>query len=270
MISGNCPYCNQKYEIDETWIGKQGTCPNCNRDFTIPTPVHSSFSLDKFRTASSPTETARNSVGVKSFWTCNILLFLLLILIGALAFRVWFPSSPIRNDSMRNELFKHNIIKLLDTGEHITIMSSYGINKIQLESEVDQFEATLNMAIITWPDSAAEKRREFLNGTLECAQAVEGWRLTIKLWNLKVGEKDNPCAPDVNGFSTYQKYAGNKLVEEVHPDDCSVPEYRNKKYLPFDKNISVLLSISADHYQIGIAKIMKSIGAIEEKSVGNN
>jgi len=269
MISGKCPYCSQKYEIEEEWIGKMVGCPNCNRNFIIPDPTKP-LPEDKVEMPSPKEETARKGNRIKSLWICNILLFLLLVFAGAITFRIWFPPSPVENNTLKNELFKHNIIKLLDVGEHISTMSSYGINKLELESEVDQFEATLNMAIVTWPQSPAPQSRLFLGGAFECAKAIDGWRLTIKLWNLKINKSDQPCEPNINGFKMYKDYAGNKLIEKVYSDNYDVPEYSKKKYLPFDDNISVLLSVSAEHYRSGVEQIMKSIGAIAEKAGANN
>lgn len=281
MISGKCPYCDQKYEIDEEWIDKMVGCPSCNRNFIIPDPAKpfstdeekvaplkkAAISTNKTGTTLLKNETTEKGNRIKSLVLCNVLLFLLLALAGAIAFRLWFPPSPIENNTLKNELFKHNIIKLFDVGEHITTMSSYGINKLELESEVDQFEAVLNMAIVTWPKSSTRKSCLFLNGASECTKAVEGWRLTIKLWNLKINKSDPPCEPNVNGYKTYKLYAENKLIEKVYPYNYDVAEYSRKKYLPLDDNISVLLSISAEHYQSGVTDIMKSIGAIADKSI---
>ena len=283
MITGKCPYCDQKYKIDDEWMGKMVGCPNCNRNFIIPDPTKSfpsdkeetapqkqeRTSTDKIGTISSKNETKEKGCHIKSLVFCNILLFLLLVFAGAIAFRLWFPPSPVENNTLKNELFKHNIIKLLDVGEHITTMSSYGINKLELESEVDQFEAMLNMAIATWPKSSTRKNCLFLNGASEYTKAVEGWRLTIKLWDLKINKSDPPCEPDINGYKTYKLYSENKLIEKVYPYNYSVVAYSRKKYLPFDDNISVLLSIAAEHYQSGVSDIMKSIGAIDDKSMAS-
>ena len=68
---------------------------------------------------------------------------------------------------------------------------------------------------------------------------------------LKIGDKDNPVEPNINNFTSFTNYAGDSLVLEIHPSDFLVESYRGKKYLPFDENISVLLSMASDSFEEG-------------------
>jgi hypothetical protein len=49
------------------------------------------------------------------------------------------------------------------------------------------------------------------------------------------------------------------LVFDVHPSDFIVDGYRGKKYLPFDENISVLLSVASDYFQNGQTLIQQEM-----------
>lgn len=76
---------------------------------------------------------------------------------------------------------------------------------------------------------------------------------------MKIGDKDNPVEPNINGYKQYLDYEGDLIVLETHPSDFIVKDYRGKKYLPFDENISVLLSIAANHFDNGKTQILQAL-----------
>jgi len=144
-----------------------------------------------------------------------------------------------------SDALKEQLTRMLEEGATLTSMTEQGVNYSDYRQQLAKVKGAYDLASVTWEtDFAPDAKTNF-------DKAFEGWDLTLYLWELKIGDKDNPVEPNINNFTSFTNYAGDSLVLEIHPSDFLVESYRGKKYLPFDENISVLLSMASDSFEEG-------------------
>ncbi len=154
------------------------------------------------------------------------------------------PDKPTIPDS-----FKTQLTSFLQAGSKINALSDQGITYNELRQEVAAAKGMYDLLVSTWPDRLSkDSQRDF-------DDAFTAWNLTTRLWNMKIQESDEPVEPDINGYKAFVAFAGNNLSYETHDNNFIVKDYRGKKYLPFDENISILLAIAANDFKTGQAKI---------------
>lgn len=149
------------------------------------------------------------------------------------------------------EIFKSQLMRFLEEASKADAMTSQGVNYRDLKQQVATVQASFNLIDSTWPAALPSEARE------DFRKALQGWGLALDLWELKLNDKDTPVEPNINDYQTYMEYGGNALVTATYPQDYLVNQYRGKKYLPFDENISVLLSVSSRHYEAGKGKTLQ-------------
>jgi len=134
---------------------------------------------------------------------------------------------------------------MLEEGATLTAMTEQGVNYANFGQQLAKVKGAYDLATASWPsDFSPDAKGKF-------DKAFEGWNLTYYLWGLKIGKKDNPVAPDINKYDDIVAYAGDLLVTENHPAGFIVTKYVGKKFLPFDENISVLLSLASEQFNAG-------------------
>jgi len=144
-----------------------------------------------------------------------------------------------------SEIFKTQLIQYLKDAGKLSTQSGEGINIITLRSQLTEAKATFDLLNSTWPEGFLIDAKELFR------KSHDGYDLVLKLWNYKIDNSDNPTEPSINGWPEFQAYAGDALIVQAHGDDFIVADYRGKKYLPFDENIRVLLTISSSHSKKG-------------------
>lgn len=144
-----------------------------------------------------------------------------------------------------SDALKEQLTRMLEEGSTLTSMTEQGVNYSDYRQQLAKVKGAYDLASATWSSDFAPDAKT----TLE--KAFEGWDLALFLWELKIGEKDNPVEPNINNFTAFTSYGGDLLVIKKHPSDYLVELYRGKKYIPFDENISVLLSMASDSFEEG-------------------
>jgi hypothetical protein len=122
-----------------------------------------------------------------------------------------------------------------------------------LENQLTNAKATFDLLEATWPPGFVPDAHESF------IESHKGYDLAGKLWKGKIKNLDEPTEPDVNGWSRYLAYAGNAAVIETYDSSNSVAEYRGKRFLPFDKNISVLLTLASRHFNKGRQLVLNEL-----------
>ena len=134
-----------------------------------------------------------------------------------------------------SDALKEQLTRMLEEGTTLMAMTEQGVNYTDYRQQLAEVKGAYDLASATWPpDFASDARENF-------EKAFEGWDLALYLWELKIGDKDNPVEPDINRYTSFVNYEGESLISETHPSTFIVESYSDKKYLPFDENISVLL-----------------------------
>ncbi len=151
------------------------------------------------------------------------------------------------------EIFKTQLMKFLEEGSKTNAKASQGVSFMEYREQVANTKAAYDMISSTWPKTlSAECRGDF-------EKAIKAWNLTLNLWQMKINASDEPVEPDVNGFAAFAELEGERLVTKFHGGGFPVWAYKNKKYLPFDENIIVLLTIGGESFNSGRDKILKEL-----------
>jgi hypothetical protein len=152
------------------------------------------------------------------------------------------------------DIFKTQLMKFLEEGTKTNAKASQGVSYLELREQMANTKAAYDLMSSTWPPTlAVDCRSDF-------EKALNGWNLTLYIWELKFKKSDEPTEPNINGYERYVAFAGiDHLVLKVHESDFVVEEYRGKIYLPFDENIPVLLAIAGSSFNEGRDKILKAL-----------
>jgi len=162
------------------------------------------------------------------------------------------PTPTVAKPSI-SDVFKEQLTRFLEEATTLNAMTEQGVSFTDFRRQLASVKGAYDFASAAWPSDFAPEARDSIE------KAFKGWDLTLYLWNLKIENKDNPVEPNINGYEAITTYGGDLLVIEVHPSDFIVPSYRQKKYLPFDENIGVLLSIASSHFDTGRTLILTEL-----------
>ena len=151
------------------------------------------------------------------------------------------------------EIFKEQLTRFLEEGSKANAMTEQGVTYSQLQEQVADVKGAYDLAFATWPeDFSPESRQSF-------ERALEAWSLALDLWALDIGDKDNPVEPNINGYRRYVDFAGDLLVVDTHPSSYIVEEYAGKKFIAFQENISILLTIAAQGFDEGRTQVLQDL-----------
>jgi len=141
--------------------------------------------------------------------------------------------------------FKRQLGSFLDGGLKLKSLTNKGVNYSDYSEQLKATKVSFELACAMWPsDFALDAKNNF-------TKALEGWGMALDLWHYQIEDYDNPVEPDINHFLDYIAYEGDSVVFATHPISFRVPEYQNKKFLPFDENISILFALANNYYLSG-------------------
>lgn len=146
--------------------------------------------------------------------------------------------------------FLTQLQNFLEEGSALTGATTTGVTYVEFGRLLGRARGAYDLALAARPPIVPRGSMDDFD------QAFVGWSLVADLWELDLGDYDNPVEPDINGYLDYLDYAADGLLLTPHPDDYIVPDYRGKLYLPFDENISILMTIAADYFEAGRGEML--------------
>ena len=195
---------------------------------------------------------------------CGWMIFFASIVVQAILFGV---VSCSKNSSTGESFVKNMKIKIFipaqfkekamdfikKANELETLIHSSSVNYIALKNTIDDVKSSYNLMIKIYP--------EFKNSELhkKFTEFFKGYFFALELWNLKINKSDNPCEPDINGYREMIEYLDGNAVLGTYPESFPVSEYRNKKYIVFDKNISAFIKIADSKYKDAEKSLLKTV-----------
>lgn len=149
------------------------------------------------------------------------------------------------------EAFLTHLNQFLQDGSRVTGATAQGVTYVDFVRRVGDARASHDLLISFWGDLVPTQAQD------EFRDAFYAWDDAAYIWDLKINNYDTPTEPDINGYSELVGYWGNDLLQDVRPDDYLVRDYRGKQYLPFDENISILLTLAAGHFNSGASQLQQ-------------
>jgi len=277
-IRFNCPRCGQHLEVEEKGAGITVNCPSCKQQIEIPhgtQPEPSKISTlatqQKPQSAKFAQPLTAGSAAVaddpkaapkpifaeperrRAPQTLTITVSTTaLIVVAAIGFFLWQRGTFAPRASIP-EIFKTQLMKFLEEGAKTNAFASQGVTYTQLQQQVAGTKAAYDLISATWPSTLPVGSRQ------KFERALEGWDLVIQLWQDKIEDRDEPTEPNINRFDRIMAYAPDRLVVETHDYSFIVEEYRGKRYLPFDPNIRVLLTVAGTSFNEGKTEILHAL-----------
>ena len=151
------------------------------------------------------------------------------------------------------EVFRGQVVGFMEAGSEVDAGTSHGVRYDQMNEKVSRAQGLYEVLKGTWVEGVPR------DGQAEMEHALKGWGLALRMWSLKMENKDTPTEPDVNGYREFIEYGGDGLMVETRPMDSLVVKYRGKKCLPMKYNISLLLGIASKSFNAGKAKMIKTL-----------
>lgn len=162
--------------------------------------------------------------------------------------------------SLYSDELKLRIRDFLTKASRVAAMSTDGVTYAELHSGVGDAAGSYSLVETTWPvsaDQAAVKNAKL---------SLQGWKLASDLWYLKlngtaengngqvtdgkwpaIDYPDYPPGPK-NNYEAFMDYAGDDLVKLKAP--------AGNTYLPFDPNISILLTKGNGYFSSAQAQLL--------------
>lgn len=161
-----------------------------------------------------------------------------------------------------SDWFKEQITSFLEEGTKLSQMTEQGLSYRDFQQQLANVKGPYDLASAMWPPGFAPGAQDAID------HALEGWSLALELWGLKIeGKPNNPVEPDIRGYERYLSYGGDRLVFGENPatwkgtpmEFYAPKEEAGKKYLPFDENIRVLLTIAGESFISGRGLILTDL-----------
>lgn len=163
------------------------------------------------------------------------------------------PLTPTATQSRWPESFVTHVTALFEKGEKTSALARQGAAYSELQQSFVGAKTEYDFLRATWP-------LDFPRDALpNLANAFNGWDLALQLAKMKNDGSGEPVEPDVNGYPKFVALGGDRLSYETYPTDFSVEEYRGRKYLPFEKNIEILLNIGAEEFTSAKTQILTAL-----------
>jgi hypothetical protein len=163
------------------------------------------------------------------------------------------PTATPIPDPTISPAFISQLNQFLQLGSELNTATGQGINFANFSDRLAAVGGAYDLAAAAWPDAFPEDSKA------DFEAALEGWELAKHLWGLSINDSDNPVEPDINGYLTLLEYGGDSMLLDIHPEGYIVPEYRNKQFMPFDENVSILLGLASDYFETGREKALQLI-----------
>ena len=144
--------------------------------------------------------------------------------------------------------FKSQLNEFLQATNYVTGATSQGVSLVDLRKLVNEARGAYDLMVAMWPEGLSDRSQT------DFEKAFEGWDLSLGLWAMEIGDKDNPVAPNTNRYREFKQYS-DLLILETHPDNFIVSEYQGQEYISFE-NIEILMAIAAEHFDSGQSKTL--------------
>lgn len=293
-----CPNCGKSFRVNNNHLGRKGQCAACEYIFVVK-PVSESHQqptqsgLESSNNEATETVASESEKSLKAYSLRTIigvgvanLLFGMTLGAGGLAFlskrNLWSDgpskplitaplavpkpkeSDPIRPDIVARapaaakpkkvpELFKTQTLNYVKAAGKLSSLATQGVNISEFRDQLATVRAELDLLEQTWP---ADLERDTMK---QFNDSVIAYDLSLQLWRGEIGKYDPPVEPNINRWQDYIEFAGSNLIVKTHPPDFIVERYRGKKYLPFDENIRILMSIGSERFRQGRDAILRVI-----------
>ena len=151
------------------------------------------------------------------------------------------------------EIFKNQVYKFLEQGAKTNAMAEQGVSYFEMRNQLVNTKASYDLLKTTWSDSLSKDMQ------VDFDKAIKAWDMTLDLWEMKINKSDKPTEPDINDWQNFVSNFKNIIIIKTYASSHIVKEYRGKKYLPFDDNISALLAAGGTFFNQGREKILKEL-----------
>ena len=280
-ITTQCPHCGKTFGIDDTHIGRKAKCAGCNGVFEITpfddSPRETTPPIDNPERQSAPEGLPASSPGPfgERVAIPRVLVFCLLSFLGGTGFGIGgtvlyrrqstsepvvaakpaIPPEPkVEKPPVKlPELFRTQLLNYVKAAGKLDSLTTQGVNIAEFGAQLASVRAELDLLVETWPADIDRSAIKHFN------DSIVSYNLTYRLWKDKNADYDPPTEPSINGWQDYVEFAGGSLVVDVRPEDYLVPHYRGKRFLPPDRNISVLMRIGAERFKRGREAILPLI-----------
>jgi hypothetical protein len=291
MIHFSCPKCGKGIKVGDAGAGKDGKCPACGAPVHVPdapaatpqgppplrrdqrtavvpdeapptvTPPTEEAPVEVSQAESAPppippdrlqtsiTDALRRLGGRKreviiGLAVCVVVVILVLIIVLVRSSR---PSVP--------ELFKTQLMKFIEEGTKACERSGQGVSYLELREQLASVKASYSLCKATWPKSLPQEM------TADFDHAIRAWDLILDIWKDKLeyswSDYQSTYQPPADGFDIgeFEKY----LILLVDDKGRQSRVVKGQKYLPWDENISILLTVASDSFGKGRDKILAEL-----------
>ena len=149
--------------------------------------------------------------------------------------------------------FRSQLMSYLKTAGKLNALSSQGVRMNDFEKQLAEVRSELDLLEHTWPKDHKDV------GLPSFQASITGFDTARKLWQLRLDGKGVPMEPDVNDYREFVSIGGRYLDVNTYQNDDPKPDLRGKKYIPFDPNISIFLSMGNKLFEIGRDEIIELI-----------
>ena len=161
--------------------------------------------------------------------------------------------TPIPTKLVISEMFRTQIVKLLEEGTKLTAMTEQGVNYLNFRDQLPNVMSPWDLAVANWPKGFPDNSKEFIY------KALNGWQLADSMWYGCV--RDVEVVKEIYGpviWGQYVDFEGNNLITAAYGDEQIIEDWRGMTYLPCE-NIGILFGISTVAFDKGKELLLKEL-----------
>lgn len=148
-----------------------------------------------------------------------------------------------------SDLFKAQVVRFVEEASSLKAMTEQGVNFVEYSQKLSAVRSIYEILGTLWTDDFKVETQEIIQ------KAVEGWDCAYLLWDLKLNYEHSINEYDSSKDYFQKVYAcgGDDLllvdIDRIVTDE-ETGERRRALSIPYDENISILLSNANDYYDV--------------------
>ena len=151
------------------------------------------------------------------------------------------------------EMFKSQLMQYLKDASKLSTSVTDGITLVDLNEQLQELKGSHELLSSLWPENFSLSSREKLE------KSQEAYKLAYKLFRGKTLNYDEPTEPSTNGFQDFENsILADALIFQKYTNSI-VSEYNGKKYVPFDGNIELLLTLGSSFFEAARTELIEEL-----------
>ena len=187
-----------------------------------------------------------------------LVVILVLLLVGCSSEPIQEPTPTVVPTPTLSDLFKTQVVRFVEEASRLKSITEQGVNFVEYSQQLSEIRSIYDILDSLWVDDFEVKTQENVQ------KAIESWECAYLLWDLKINYKLSINEHDSSNeyFQDVYGCGGDDLllvdIDRIVMDK-DTGERRRALSIPYDENISILLSVASDYFEVAQPALLQII-----------